>query len=537
MVKSIMRKKISFCIIILLTFFNTGIVFTKTPQLVLTKPIVVNDGLHEYGREHEPVNLIINKDANYRIYLTLRNDYENDFVGDIRLELYDEFGFKIIKYLIEKQDQIIKKEEIQNFNFSFRGSEIPDGKFWLAIGVKKNSAVEYLEVGLDSGLPYPVGIFSGENIYPEKYLFGIIDKSGKWVLPPKYENMFLAGDGIYVVNDNSIIEPNEKTFKKYPEFIIKKSINNFLAVKKGGKYGVITFDRDSLISFEYNRVFSSSNQGLFLIKNDGQEISFMNFEGRITIKYTGNLNDYDNYTVSEGLVTICKEGKYGYYTTEGQEVIAPKYSYAKPFSEGMAVVNNTQYIDKTGNLRIDLKKKYPEIEIANRFSEGFAVVKNKKGFRYINKNGNYAFTLIADYASSFNEGYAVIGYRDTPQGEITRYTYIDAKGRYAFVQEPKSSFQKWLLKNRDRYTFLYALLAKKPSPKWFAGAGSFQEGFAVVNEIIISDTNQKTKRSYYIDKNGNVGIELQFKNIVLHNFHDGYAIVGVNYYEYTGKKK
>ena len=60
---------------------------------------------------------------------------------------------------------------------------------------------------------------------------------------------------------------------------------------------------------------------------------------------------------SEGLIAICKNGKWGYINIKGDEVIPCVYSYAEPFSCGLALVTKESvsgkslwgYVDKNGN--------------------------------------------------------------------------------------------------------------------------------------------------------------------------------------------
>ena len=67
-----------------------------------------------------------------------------------------------------------------------------------------------------------------------------------------------------------------------------------------------------------------------------------------------NLEGWSDF--SDGMcLVIQNRSKLGYINTSGKIVIAPKYSYARDFSEGKAMVvvdNKVCYIDKTGKVII-----------------------------------------------------------------------------------------------------------------------------------------------------------------------------------------
>ena len=69
----------------------------------------------------------------------------------------------------------------------------------------------------------------------------------------------------------------------------------------------------------------------------------------------GEYEDADIVT-ADGMVAVCKDGKWGYVNLEGEELIAPAYAEAKSFSNGLAAVSDGKlwgFIDTTGQLVID----------------------------------------------------------------------------------------------------------------------------------------------------------------------------------------
>ena len=58
----------------------------------------------------------------------------------------------------------------------------------------------------------------------------------------------------------------------------------------------------------------------------------------------------------DNMIAVCKNGKWGFVNSEGEEVIVPVYAEAKSFSNGLAAVSNGEtwgFIDRDGTLVID----------------------------------------------------------------------------------------------------------------------------------------------------------------------------------------
>jgi hypothetical protein len=120
-----------------------------------------------------------------------------------------------------------------------------------------------------------------------------------------------------------------------------------------------------------------------------------------------------NYDVSEGLVVIEKNGKFGYADVSGRTIIAPRFDYCWPFVEGRArvfqragVKGNFGFIDRAGKEVIPCK--YVE---AHDFSEGLAVVAahDADHSEYIDYSGRNVFGRTFPQAKSFHEGRAFVG--------------------------------------------------------------------------------------------------------------------------------
>ena len=110
------------------------------------------------------------------------------------------------------------------------------------------------------------------------------------------------------------------------------------------------------------------------------------------------LKYYQAEAFSEGLapVKLRENGRWGFIDKSGKQVIAFKYEYAWPFSDGLAAVvvnNKVGYIDRTGKLVIRPKYKVPEVVdgMPGAFSRGLAYVELEDASGYIGRDGTEYF--------------------------------------------------------------------------------------------------------------------------------------------------
>ncbi|MCR4816875.1 MAG: WG repeat-containing protein [Bacteroidales bacterium] len=98
--------------------------------------------------------------------------------------------------------------------------------------------------------------------------------------------------------------------------------------------------------------------------------ALINKQGKICIPF--KKYDMISYGVYEGLVTVCKDGKWGFANSDGLIKIKLQYENARHFSEGLAAVKKDGkwgYIDKSGNIKIPFQYTW-----AGDFKKGVAVV-------------------------------------------------------------------------------------------------------------------------------------------------------------------
>jgi hypothetical protein len=245
-----------------------------------------------------------------------------------------------------------------------------------------------------------------------RYHFGVIDKTGKFVVRPQFVSP--KGDmDIYA----------KPTF---PDGLELMSLNGTLADKETDWRGSITggtwvyINKKGQFVIQTQALFARQfSEGLAAINKEKwkpekrhsiDRWGFIDRTGEFVI--APQFDDVGSF--SEGLATARRPSpdglshlKYGYINQNGKFAIPPQFEDATVFSEGLAAVNidgKYGYIDKSGKLIIP-----PQFRDAYVFSEGIARVSTTDGVGYINKQGQYiAKPQFGHGSQDFFEGLAVV---------------------------------------------------------------------------------------------------------------------------------
>ena len=296
------------------------------------------------------------------------------------------------------------------------------------------------------------------------YKWGFIDKTGKEIVPCKYDNPYTGDPYARLLSFSEglapvCIIPEGKTFMPfdYPR----------------GKWGYIDKTGKEVIPLQYD-VAGFFSEGLAAVgmKN-----------GKETIIRAGG----------GGVVGTNYHCDHGYIDKTGKLVIPfLPYTVACAFAEGMAAVKDENdkwgYIDKTGKLVVPCRYDY-----ARDFSEGMAsvAVKDAEGhsvWGFIDKTGNEVIPIQYGGAGSFHEGMVAVS---VERDFDAKYNFIDKTGKV--VLSPK----------RDAMS-----------------AGSFSEGLAGVDGQYWGDTYFGKG---FIDKTGREVIPFIYNSV--QSFSEGFALV------------
>lgn len=255
--------------------------------------------------------------------------------------------------------------------------------------------------------------------YPDPTSYAFIDASGKEVLSNlEYDNVDLFFSERASVSLNQKYGFIDKTGKEVVPLKYDR-VNNFdedlglAVVQLDGKYGVIDKSGKEIISPQYEDIYLMPNDGSIIFRLNDYE-GLMNKSGKIVIPAK-----YETTTpFSDGLSQVSLNGKYGFVDETGKEVIPLKYSSATNFSEGLAPVEidgKIGYIDKTGKLAIPAQFDIPEgfFYFDNGFKDGIAAVSIKGKFGFIDKTGKIIIPAIYDTIDR-NGKFLIVGTLNDP---------------------------------------------------------------------------------------------------------------------------
>lgn len=314
------------------------------------------------------------------------------------------------------------------------------------------------------------------TVYSSGDQYGFIDKTGKLVIDPQFDDVDRFSEGLAAVE-----------------------------IKENG-WGFIDKSGKMVIEPKFDRVHSFS-EGLAAVKTkDGW--GFIDKSGKMVIKPTF---DY-SYGFFEGLARVEIGKKTGFIDKTGKIVINPIFNNDNvgDFHEGLACVKIGEkegFIDKTGKIVID-----PIYDVARDFNEGLACVKSGKRYGFIDKTGQ----ILIDFqfergVGDFKEGLAWIY-----NGE--NFGFIDRTGQIVIdpiYDDAFYDFQENLarVKSKGKYGFIDKT-GRMIIDSQFDEALDFKEGLALV----------KTNDNYgFIDKSGNIVIPLTNPDFYIRNVAYGFS--------------
>lgn len=293
-----------------------------------------------------------------------------------------------------------------------------------------------------------VRLFSGELAAVRSGIYwGFINKKGKLVIPIKYYSVsdFYGKE----FNDAKVCE----LIKRNP----KSSDRKGMLKECGTLDATLT---NTALTQEYRNVLIKSSpciiEYFFIIDAKGKikerldyEINFpegkRNYstvvKGKKHIQVEKIQNTPDDYKkgydifrhAGEGMVSVKKNGKWGYTDTSGILKVELKYDYTGDFSEGIALAQLGEKfvsIDKSGAELFT----YDKGILIGEFRNGLLLAKNinkaepafykRDSYGFVNKQGEYALKPIYKNATSFFSGYAII------KDSLNKFHFIGTDGKY-----------------------------------------------------------------------------------------------------------
>lgn len=240
---------------------------------------------------------------------------------------------------------------------------------------------------------------------------GRIDKTGKTVIPCRY---------------SAIGEPDQR---------------GWMRVQRDGKWGFLRENGEVVTPCDYNLIGEANRYGLIPVTCDGKH-GFLGPDGREVLpcffSYISEFSDGYARTNYGGSVALRDEptgGLWGLIDTLGRETIPCRYYWLDTPGEGLAAYRLEQfgdygYVDVKGNVAIT-----PRFSVARPYSYGVAVVSyNNVNFGLVDRNGNEISSFRYKRIGDFHDGLAPFNtdlYGLNFQGMEPRCGYLDTEGREA----------------------------------------------------------------------------------------------------------
>lgn len=315
--------------------------------------------------------------------------------------------------------------------------------------------------------------------------WGLIDKNGEFVLPPKYDHVgaVSSGDPVRAVLDGRILFLNLKA-----EVVIEGDFKEtewfsegVCPVSTGSTWGFIDRGGNVVIDYQYDTAHQFQEGRAVVGRKLAQKERFG------VIDATGKEIVAPQYAAigqcwEDRLVVENDNLQSGYLDRDGKLVVPIQYRWAGRFREGLAYVSNdrfTGYIDPEGKRRIRARGWFRGSE----FGEGLAPViispRSQPSSGYIDRDGKIVIPASFDEAYAFEEGLAQVKLDK-------KFGYVDTSGHY--VVHPQ-----------------------------FSSVGDFREGLAAV---------KAGGRYFYIRPDGSRAFAADFAHAA--RFGNGHAAVSVD---------
>ena len=345
--------------------------------------------------------------------------------------------------------------------------------------------------------------------------YGLIDGSGKEILPCEYDTIYGLRKFFRIIVKDSLFGATNVDGQIIKQCTFTNAYDGsckFLAMKSNDKWGFIDDEGRDITQYKYEEIWDF-NDTTFIAKYDGfYGVSDYQQNTLIPFQY-----DRINYKWDKQCpVTVVKSGdSYGLYNSKNQKVLDCEYEEFYAESSGYVALKKNSRMglveEETGKIMIPF-----EYKRLGNFSDGMVQAENLEGkCGYLDVNGKEVLPFIYDICGDFSEGLAAVlqktgkytytvGFGRTP---VMTCGYIDKKGNVVIpfkFQHPLAismcEFHEGLAaqgySNNNMYATIWGYINKKGDwvvqPK-YDQANYFEHGVAQV---------VKDEKYGYINKEG-----------------------------------
>lgn len=291
---------------------------------------------------------------------------------------------------------------------------------------------------------------------------GVIDKTGKLLIEPKYLDVFIPNPSkdVFVCYENSekfkfLNSKGEELFKDYEDVTALQTSElsldfekAFFRFKKDEKYGLIDYEGNVIVSANYDELTSLKNRPGEILAKKGEKYGVLGSDGniKIEIKYDSIIGD-EYFTDKKGYgetgYIVGEKGSngflYGYLNNYAEKVLDVKFesiSRVLKYDESDAYLivmsNGKKGVYK--NSKEIIEQKYQNINYAD--SSQIFVAKRNSNYGIFNESGKEiipvrykSYSLAGDYIS-VEDGNGVKELYDVNGNKVSNLNYksIQASG-------------------------------------------------------------------------------------------------------------
>lgn len=283
---------------------------------------------------------------------------------------------------------------------------------------------------LDNSGLYPVNV-NGK--------YGFMDRSGKTVIPPQFDQTYGFSEGLAAVRIGTKFGyiDTKGAVTITPQFLDAKPFRYGRASVKlccgaesqgADRSGFIDKDGKYISTPDYSWVGDSFSEGMALIvpagaAGSGGEV-FVDRSGKVVFSVGDGVLPGAKFVA--GLAPAVMGGKVGYVDSKGKWAIEPQYENGQNFADGLAPVvvgGRAGYIDRKGKFVVN-----PQFDYADELYDGHALVLSDSKFGFIDSKGRVAVEPKFQSAGRFSEGRA-------PVRTDAGFGFIDAAGKMVIAAE------------------------------------------------------------------------------------------------------
>ncbi len=241
---------------------------------------------------------------------------------------------------------------------------------------------------------------------------GVIDRNGKWVLPPLYSGISVESNGL-------------------------------IHVEKDDMSGLLTRLGDEILPVSYDEIGRFSSGLALVSKND--KLGYADAIGHLVIpmQYEFDGQSIGRSEFSNGFAVVKEKGRYALIDSTGYKVIPAQYDDIVFYQQGMPIAARKK--NKWGFIDIENKTTIPfKYDLVNPFSDGVAVVKSGKFFGAIEEDGSIVIPPNWEFISSFKNAVAVVK-REGSFGLLSKSATLQvecAYEKYQWVSDSVIRFER-----------------------------------------------------------------------------------------------